>query len=244
MYNPYLKIYFSCSLFFSFSTFSEHLIYGDQHYFVNGAGSMVDYVSSNSNSDAKLIWAGEGYSAFATASITSDSLMISYIDINNDVKYNYELTNPFVQEETVTKTKSTTGSSPDDNNTRIMSDTIYISCGLAVLGLFLVGGSTMYNRRNAKKMRIKAIRRKKLSLSNLYTSIDSTITTKVENRNLSPYLRDSTYKITFSDKRGVISLPSIILKEAPFSHVVPPNSPVSPEPLSPLASDSLIAVSP
>jgi hypothetical protein len=59
---------------------------------VNGGGSMTD--TAGGSSDAELLWAGEGYSAFASASATKTNLTVSYIDANEVVKYSYTLTNP------------------------------------------------------------------------------------------------------------------------------------------------------
>jgi hypothetical protein len=59
---------------------------------VNGGGSMTDTIGGSS--DAKLLWAGEGYSAFASASATKDNLTISYVNANKVVQYSFTLTNP------------------------------------------------------------------------------------------------------------------------------------------------------
>jgi hypothetical protein len=59
---------------------------------VNGGGSMTDTIGGSS--DAELLWAGEGYSAFASASATKTDLTISYMDSNRTVRYSHILTNP------------------------------------------------------------------------------------------------------------------------------------------------------
>jgi hypothetical protein len=68
------------------------LIYNGINYFVNGGGSMTDTIRGSS--DAELLWAGEGYSAFASASATKDNLTISFVNANKVVQYSYTLTNP------------------------------------------------------------------------------------------------------------------------------------------------------
>lgn len=52
---------------------------------------MTDLLGASSNAD--LVWAGEGYSAFASATATQNNLTISYIDVNKTVRYDYTLTN-------------------------------------------------------------------------------------------------------------------------------------------------------
>jgi hypothetical protein len=53
---------------------------------------MTDTIGGSS--DAELLWAGEGYSAFASASATKTDLTISYLDSNRTVRYSHILTNP------------------------------------------------------------------------------------------------------------------------------------------------------
>lgn len=59
---------------------------------MNGGGSMTDTIRGSS--DAELLWAGEGYSAFASVSATKDNLTISFVNANKMVQYSYTLTNP------------------------------------------------------------------------------------------------------------------------------------------------------
>ena len=40
---------------------SEHLVYNDVNYYVCGAGSMTDKLSSKSSSVASLVWSGTEY---------------------------------------------------------------------------------------------------------------------------------------------------------------------------------------
>jgi hypothetical protein len=62
---------------------------------VNGGGSMTESLSTSSSAD--LVWAGEGYSAFASATATKSNLEISFIDASNTVQYAYSLTNSGVK---------------------------------------------------------------------------------------------------------------------------------------------------
>jgi len=74
---------------------SSHVQYKDYptQYFIVGAGSMTDslYYKSKSN----LIWGGPGYAAFGYMAATSTYLEFGIINTNNEVKYQYKLTNPF-----------------------------------------------------------------------------------------------------------------------------------------------------
>jgi len=70
---------------------SEHLQMDGTEYFVVGAGSMTDQLKYTSAAD--LVWYGVGYSAFAYMDATASSLEITFIDVNNTVRYSYALTN-------------------------------------------------------------------------------------------------------------------------------------------------------
>jgi hypothetical protein len=73
---------------------SEHLQYEGIHYFVASAGSMTDNLKSSCTTKASLTWYGVGYSAFAYADVTTSSLTINYIDVNNELKYSYLIPRP------------------------------------------------------------------------------------------------------------------------------------------------------
>jgi hypothetical protein len=73
---------------------------------VNGGESMTESLSESSSAD--LVWAGEGYSAFASATATNSYLKISFIDSNNNTQYEYSLTNSGVK----SKSKSSTSHDP------------------------------------------------------------------------------------------------------------------------------------
>jgi hypothetical protein len=80
------------------------LTYNGIHYFVNGGGSMTDSLVASSSAD--LVWAGEGYSAFASATATKNYLEISYIDASNTVQYVYSLNNSWNMDLNSTATAS------------------------------------------------------------------------------------------------------------------------------------------
>ena len=71
---------------------SEHLIYGDVHFFVVGAGALTDSVKSSST--AQLVWAGAGYSAFGVATASPSDITLSFVDTSGSFPYSYTLTNP------------------------------------------------------------------------------------------------------------------------------------------------------
>lgn len=48
----------------------------------------------NTQTDAKLIWSGVGYSSFATIDATLSRLTITYIRVDDTIVYNYTLTDP------------------------------------------------------------------------------------------------------------------------------------------------------
>jgi len=70
---------------------AEHLQAYDMNFFVVGASAITDSLSNKATSEANLLWSGTGYSSFAVADISKDSLSISYYDINTDLKYSYSL---------------------------------------------------------------------------------------------------------------------------------------------------------
>ena len=62
------------NLTITFISIYKHLSSNGIHYFVNGGGSMTDSISGSSS--AELLWAGEGYSAFASVAATKTDLKI------------------------------------------------------------------------------------------------------------------------------------------------------------------------
>ena len=87
----------------------EHLQKGNTQYFVVGAGTMTDSLGKQS-SKATLKWSGVGYAGFAVGIATSTSLTISFIDVNNYVKYSYSIRKYFSPTPTVTPTAAPTES--------------------------------------------------------------------------------------------------------------------------------------
>ena len=53
---------------------------------------MTDYAGASSSATA--LWSGEGYSAFASAAVTKEDLIINFIDADGNKKYSYTLANP------------------------------------------------------------------------------------------------------------------------------------------------------
>jgi tartrate-resistant acid phosphatase type 5 len=72
---------------------SEHLMHEGSHYFVAGAGSKTDALGSD-GSEADLLWAGTGYSAYGIGIATNDVFTVTYVNTYSQVVYNYTLTNP------------------------------------------------------------------------------------------------------------------------------------------------------
>ena len=70
--------------------------YQDIHYFVAGGGAMTDYAGASST--ATTVWAGEGYSAFASATATRDELVIAFMDSDNNKKYSFTLGKSYINE--------------------------------------------------------------------------------------------------------------------------------------------------
>jgi hypothetical protein len=128
----------------------------DVNYFVNGGGCMTDVVAAES--DAELLWTGEGYSAFASGSATKDDLTISYIDADAEIKYSYTLTNPLYP------TNKNLGIKMD----KISKKYVYFLGGISVLAsMILLGafvknskGSRNRNRKQIKSSLIKTMKRK------------------------------------------------------------------------------------
>lgn len=60
------------------------------HYFVSGAGSMTDYVSTSTGAQ-KFYWAGEGYSAFAACRASAVSMTVSFINLQSERVYMYTI---------------------------------------------------------------------------------------------------------------------------------------------------------
>ena len=129
--------------------FTDHLKYGDTHFFVNGGGSMTDVVGASSSATA--VWAGEGYSAFMAATATQDELKVSYIDSDVTVKYSYTFNNPRAEGPSMSpslytppiKTKSV----------EVSSSVVLISSGFAALAFILIAGGFYYEAKGRKKKR-------------------------------------------------------------------------------------------
>jgi hypothetical protein len=137
---------------------SEHLEYGGINFFVNGGGSMTDSIKQTSEAD--LLWAGEGYSAFASGTATAENLTISFIDRYNILRYSYVLTNsnarifsPSMSPSLISQKKIV------DRSKLILSE-------FALISLVVMGGAIFFKK--------KFKNRKVPSLLTSYSSPDST----------------------------------------------------------------------
>jgi hypothetical protein len=122
----------------------------DVNYFVNGGGCMTDVVAAES--DAELLWAGEGYSAFASASATKDDLTISYIDANTEIKYSYTLTNPLYP----------WNKTLDTRMNKISKKYIFFLGGITVLASIILLGAFVKNSKSSKNRNRKQTMKRKI----------------------------------------------------------------------------------
>lgn len=114
---------------------------------MTGAGSMTDTLYYKSK--ANLVWGGPGYAAFGYMEATSKYLEFGVIDTNNDVKYQYSLTNPFALKipPTSMPTSSPTTVKDDDNDVSSQlialinrnGALVLISGSMAVVGILIAG---------------------------------------------------------------------------------------------------------
>jgi hypothetical protein len=116
---------------------------------------MTDTVLATS--DAELLWAGEGYSAFASASATKTDLTISYINADTETKYSYTLTNPLYP----------WYRSERSNTSKISKKYIFFLIGITVLSVILLGafiknskGRKNRTRNQMNSSLVKPMRRK------------------------------------------------------------------------------------
>ena len=131
---------------------SDHLKYDGTHYFVNGGGSMTDYVGASSS--AQAIWAGEGYSAFASASATLNELTISYIDSDGAVRYTFTMDNPREEGPSVRPTEAVAVRRPGPAQAvEVSSKIVIISSGFAALAFLMIAGGFYYESKGRKKKR-------------------------------------------------------------------------------------------
>lgn len=163
--------------------FIQHFKSNGVHYFVNGGGSMTDTVATSSN--ANLLWAGEGYSAFASASATKTDLTISYVNAYKAIQYTHTLTNPFYTPEnpaTPSPTPSPTSVpvllKPELRNTAYKIALIFYTGGVVFLAFMMIlGGATF--RRFGRKTRLPKKKSNTLSLkTQSHKTLTSTFTVK------------------------------------------------------------------
>ena len=129
--------------------FSDHLKYENIHFFVNGGGSMTDSVGASSSATA--LWAGEGYSAFISATATQEELKISYLNSDVTVKYSYTFNNPRADGPSMSPTLYTPPIK--EKSVEVGSNVVIISTGFAALAFILIAGGFYYEAKGRKKKR-------------------------------------------------------------------------------------------
>lgn len=96
-------------------------------------------------SDAELLWAGEGYSAFASASATKTDLTISYINADTATKYSYTLTNPLYP----------WNRSERSNTSKISKKYISFLAAITVFSVILLGAFVKNSKGRKNRTRIQ-----------------------------------------------------------------------------------------
>lgn len=130
---------------------------------------MTDYVGGTSS--AKTLWTGEGYSAFASALATENELTITFIDINNDVKYTHTLTNSKDRVvPSVSPSQGPMAAGPLDEAAKGKFAVLVVSGKIVAVSLVLIAIVFAYDSRWRRKLRRS---RKRKSLLSSYMSPDS-----------------------------------------------------------------------
>ena len=143
----------------------EHLQHSEfsTEFFVVGAGSMTDTADS-ANSEATLLWAGQSYASFAEMRATISSLTIDFLDINRTLRYSYTIGNSSRGDagegEEIGEKPARRGPRSvltwafwSNTATRAgQSNAALASGGVAVLGLLLFCGYSMYRQRSLRKV--------------------------------------------------------------------------------------------
>lgn len=107
---------------------------------------MTDTIGGSS--DAELLWAGEGYSAFASASATKTDLTILYLDSNRTVRYSYILRNPnYTPDNSVSVPNFVSVAS----NVIFVSGALFVISAMIAVGYFLQTSKTGAYKRLSKK---------------------------------------------------------------------------------------------
>lgn len=108
---------------------------------------MTDSVGGSSSANG--IWAGEGYSAFASASATKEELTISYIDSEASVRYSYTLNNPRMEGPSMHPTEYIPPVAA--RAVQVSSQVVVLSSGFAALAFLLIAGGFYYESKGRKK---------------------------------------------------------------------------------------------
>ena len=200
----------------------QHLSYEGTQYFVAGGGSMTDYVGATSS--AKTLWTGEGYSAFASALVTENELTITYIDVNNDVKYQYTLTNSRDNSQSrgsivpsVSPSQGPIAIGPPDAAAKGKFSVLVVSGQLAVISLVLIALGFAYDSRWRNNLRRA---RKPKSLLSSYMSPDSPFNEFMAGNINNPPKPSSRMK--------AVSPKLFIPKEEPYETLISDTTPASP----------------
>jgi hypothetical protein len=132
---------------------------------------MTDTVSGSSS--ATGLWAGEGYSAFASATATKEELTISYIDSEASIRYSYTLNNPRMEGPSMHPTEFIPPVTA--RSVQVSSQVVAISSGFAALAFLLIAGGFYYESKGRKK---KKKNKKGTSRFMSYTLPGAAFTTK------------------------------------------------------------------
>ena len=111
---------------------------------------MTDYAGASST--ATTVWAGEGYSAFASATATRDELVIAFMDSDNNKKYSFTLGNPRTGDPYPT-THPTEAVAPIRPSAYVSQKIVIVSSGFAALAFLLIAGGFYYESKGRKKKR-------------------------------------------------------------------------------------------
>ena len=201
----------------------QHLSYEGTQYFVAGGGSMTDYVGATSS--AKTLWTGEGYSAFASALVTENELTITYIDINNDVKYQYTLTNSRDNSHSrgnivpsISPSQGPIAVGPHDGAAKGKFSVLVVSGQLVVISLVLIALGFAYDSRWRNNVRRA---RKPKSLLSSYMLPDSPFNEFMAGNMNNPTKSSSRMKAVSPKKK-------ILPKEEPYETLASDTTPASP----------------
>jgi hypothetical protein len=162
---------------------------------------MTDTVATSSN--ANLLWAGEGYSAFASASATKTDLTISYVNAYKAVQYSYTLTDPFHTPDNPPAPSPTSVPillKPELRNTAYKTALIFYTGGVVFLAfMMMLGGATF--RRFGRKT---CLPKKKSNTLSLKTQSRKTSTSTFTVKKRFSKIKKKALKLLRSDRKSKI----------------------------------------